>query len=487
MRLAWARSWRTCVARGLPVLGAVATAAIAEFSTDAMADVFRFQPFVIVDQIFTDNVEFRADDRDADGVTVLTARIEALVTTSRINAAATADVYYSEFWGADEFDSINGRGLGAARVELIDGLMFVDGIAERRHVFLTPTSQSASNLEIGQNQAQQTSYTVSPLLTLEVFGMADLLVRGSFAQVKYDDPIVGPALVLLNDVTTKSLAARISTGGRSSLYELAASAEHFETDNGFEQRNAIGSVFLHLFGGFSAIGRVGYERITDPSFPEIGGTIWSAGGQYRVGDRTVARIEYGKRFGDTSWFGQVSIPVTPRVSIEGSYLDTLRPPQLTLTRSLEDLFNEDGTIDLISAQNPDVPDPTIIDEIVRDKNFEISAVYATELESYRLSTRFVERQFPALLDSEELFAVDFEIIERLSRRLSYSVRLSYQDTRQSITGASSRETYLSELDFRYAYNESVSFSGGYAWQLEAAPNDVDAYENVLSFSAQHAF
>ena len=268
---------------------------------------------------------------------------------------------------------------------------------------------------------------------------------------------------------------------------MAGSGEYLETDSGFEQRNAVGSVFLHVTNKVSAIGRIGYERIDDPSFPSIKGTIWSAGARYRDGGETRLRVEYGKRFGGTTWLGEAAIPITPRVTLVGRYSDVLRPPQLSLIRSIEDLLDEEGNIELEFAQAPDIPDPAIIDEIVREKNFEVRAVYGTELQTFTLAGRLNNRNFPVAGFSNEIFAIDFSVLERLSRQLTYTANLGFQDNFESLVTSTTSRAYLANLRVVYAYNESVQLAGGYGFRLETAPGSSDMVENVLRVSVERAF
>lgn len=482
----WGLPKRRAPARRM--IAVTAAVAVVGLSTTAGADIFRFTPYLIAEQVFTDNVQVSAEDRDADGVTILTARLDGELQTSRIEAEAQTEVFYSEFWGADEFDSINARGTLAGRLMILEDMFYLEGVAERREVLLTPLAESASGLLIGQDQLLQTSYAVGPYLSFELFDIADFLARASYSHVSFDRPVVGPALVTLRDVTAKHAAAKITTGERSSMYELIGAAEYLETDIGFEQRNIVGSAFLRVTPLVSVIGRIGYEKISDPSFPTVKGTIWSAGARYRLRENTNIRVEYGKRFGGTSWLGEAEVALSPHVSVVGTYTDVLRPPQLSLTRDLQDLLDEDDNIDLISAQVPDIPDPAIIDEIVRDKSLEVRAIYLTESKTYTLTGRHTNRQFPALADSDEIIAVDFSILEKLSRQLTYSFDIAYEDNFASVGVTSTSQSYTARLGLTYDYNETLQFAGGYAFRLESTQGaGASTVENVVRMSVQQAF
>jgi uncharacterized protein (PEP-CTERM system associated) len=485
MRLG-AKEWGACV-RYLPALGAVAVALAAQLSTIALADVFEFRPILGIEQIFTDNVRATSDDRDADGITVLNARLDAFIRSSRINAVADVNVFYDEFWATNSLDNLNGNGTIAGRAEVLQNLFFIDAIAQKQDVYLSPTDISASGLTTGQGQLQQKSYAVSPFIDTQLFGLADVTVRGNYGQVQFDKPVVGTAATLISDVTVKQVGARIDTGNRSSLYQIVATAEHLETDQDFEQENVIGGLFFNLTKRLAAIGHIGYERITDPTIAPIRGTIWSAGGRFTFGMDSTVQLEYGKRFGDTTYLGSIALVLTPHLRIDGNYTDTLIPVQLTLVRSVTDLLDQNGNFNITIPSTPSIPDPTLVDAIVRDKDLRVGASLTHDLQTYTLSIGHNDRFYPTLADNEKFFVVALQLEERLSRKLSYLLNLQYQDNYEVLATRNTSEVYRTELSAFYQYTDTVSFGAGYAWRFEASPGDNDTYENILRFSVQQAF
>jgi len=469
-----------------PVMGAAGLGVCVMLATGAVADTFHIKPTAILEQIFTDNVRASSSDRDADGATILTTRIEATLQTSRLNAASNVDLFYHEFWAANDLDSFNGSGIVLGRLEVLKDHFYIDGLADRREVFLSPQNQSAANLTTGQNLIQQTGYDVSPFVKLEVVGLADLLVRGRYARVVFDEPVVGVAATLLDDITIKQASGKITTGDRSSFYELLGTAEYVDADTGFEQRNALGGAIIKVTNHLQAIGRYGYERIFDPSFAEIKGPIWSVGGRFDMGERSFIHVEYGHRFNDVSWLGDMNLVVSPYVTLSGGYTDSLSPIQFTLTRSLEDLLNQDGTFNISVPAGPNLPNPLLLDEIVRDKNLRAAVTLTNDLRSYALRFDHFDREFPALLDTERFYAVSLSVTEQLSRRMQYFVNLQFEDNYDVLTGGTPTQAYRTDFSVVYKFSDDYVLAGAYTWQLDTAPNDVDTYQNVLRFSVSRA-
>jgi len=473
--------------RYLPAAMVGALAVAAELSTNALANIVQLKPIFGIEQVFTDNVLASSSDRDADGITILSARLEATMQTSRIQAAAEINAFYDEFWATNTLDNFNANGFVVARAEVLERIFFIDAVVEKQDVYLSPTDASATGLTTGQGTLQQKSYRVSPFVTTEVFGLADLLVRGTYGQVQFDKPIVGVTTTLLSDITVKHVGGRITTGERSSLYELIGTAEYLETDLGFEQRNVVGSAYVHLTPGFSALGRIGYERISDPIFTTIRGTVWSLGARYRFGADSVIQVEYGRRYNDNTYLGEMSIALTPRVRLTGAYTDALTPIQLTLVRALTELFNEEGNLDITVPNTPPIPDPLIVDTIVRDREMRLAATYTHGLQVYTLALEHFDRFYPSLIDNEKSIGVSFTLEEQLSRRLSYLLHMQFQDQYDVILTRPPSQIYRTELSFFYQYNEDVAITGGYAWRLEETVGDIDVHENVIRLGMTQAF
>lgn len=481
-----AKPERSRLAGVAPVAASVATLFIAvAYSADAFADL-TFTPSLGIEQIFTDNVTASGTDRNADGITVLSARIDARLTSARINAAADVNGYYNEFWATNSLDNFNANGTIAGRGEILTNLLFVDAIAQKQQVYLSPTDVSASGLTTGQGNIEQQSYGVSPFIETDILGIADLLVRGTYAQVQFDKPVVGLASTLLTDLTVKDLAARITTGERSSLYELTGTAEHLETDLDFQQDYVIGGVVLKVTKTLAAVGHVGYEHISDPSISDIKGTIWSVGGRYTMGNSS-AQFEYGHRFDGPTYIGSMALEISPSFNVTGNYTDTLTPIQLTLVKSVSDLLDQDGNFVLGPPSSPSFPNPLILDSIVRDKNLTVSGSYTVDLRTYTLAIGHFDRFYPTLVDNERNLVVGLAVGERLSRRLSYLADVQFQDNYEVLATRNTSESYRAELSFIYQYNDELAFKGGYAYRLQTGQNSNDVYENILRFGVVEVF
>lgn len=472
--------------RWTPLFGAAAVALCAELATNAVADTFRFTPVGIVEQIFTDNIDSSAEDRDADGVTVLTARAQMVLSTNRINAAAVVDASYYEFWGSNEFDSFSGNGAAAGRLDIFKNHFFITALAERQQFFQSPEDESAADFSEVFG-VQQTNYEVTPTIQTDVLGLVDVTVAGRYAQTFFDDPVIDGLGNTLSDITIKHVAGRITTGERASLYEAAAAGEYAETDTGFRQRNIIGSLTINVTPGFAAIGRIGYEKTEDPTINTIRGTVWSAGGRYTMGENSVIHVEYGRRYNDVSWVGDVNFVITPKLSISGSYSDSLGPVQFSLARSFADLLNDEGVLDVGAPSEPELPDLEILDQIVRDRDMDASLVFVDGLQTLTFTTRHIERFYPSLGASEKALGVEVILEERLSRRLSYMLSFNYEDGYERVLANPPFKTYEPALEFTYVYNSSLTFKGSYVYRLFTEDGATDTHENVLRVSAAKAF
>lgn len=472
------------LSQALAVAAAVAgTGAVATY---ALADVARFTPALIVEQLFTDNVRADSEDKDADAVTTVGLRISGEYESARVQVAGIATAYYNEYWATNEFDDFNGDGAIAGRLVILEDRFFIDAQASRQEVFVAPDETAGSGLSTGSSNTRQTEYSVGPLLTLNMFDLADLAVRGTYAKVMYDEPLVGPLLVPIDDVTAKSAAGRITTGERHSNYELIGTAEYLETEDDFELRNAVGHVIVNLTPSFSAIGRYGYERISDPSIALMRGPRWSVGGRYSMSNTSYIQLEYGERFDDTNWSGVANFLLSPRILFNAEYSDTLLPAQLSRLRPLDDIFDDDGNLSLQSAPPPFLPSPTLVDQVVRDKNLRASTTYTRGLATYSLTGAHAERQIPGLGETEKIYRFDLEWRETMSRSLTGLASAGFYNNYDPSFGTEPLQQYRAELGFIYLFNTDVTFNGSYIWTLSDRELSGDTQINVLRFGMIHA-
>jgi hypothetical protein len=287
-------------------------------------------------------------------------------------------------------------------------------------------------------------------------------------------------------LTAKSAAGRISTGQRHTTYELVGTAEYLETDADFNLRNVVGHVLVHFVKSFTAIGRYGYERIEDPAISLIHGARWSAGGRYAFSEQSAIQLEYGHRFGRTNWFGEIDLQLSPRAAFHAQYTDVLGPAQLSTVRSIEDLFDDSGNLNLQSAPSPIVPNPAFVNQVVRDKTFTAATTYTRGLTTYTLTGRHSERIIPGLALNDKVYSVDVQWREIMSRSLTGSATIGVFDNYDPQIGSDRFRQYRAEIGFVYLYSTDITLTGGYLWQLDVRDNESDAQQNLIRFGLEHA-
>lgn len=472
----------------LHALGALAALASgATIATHAFADIIRFTPALVLEQTLTDNVRAEADDRDADGITTVGLRLNAQLETSRVQVAASGTAYYNEYWATNEFDDLNAVGTIGGRLVVLKDHLFIDGLASRQQLLLAPDETAGTGLSTGQVTSNQTDFSVGPLVRLNVFDLADLAVRGTYAMVMFDEPLAGPLLVPIEDITAKSAAARITTGERHTSYELIGTGEYFETDGGFELRNAVGHVLLHLTPRITAIGRYGYERIEDPSITTIRGPRWATGARYDLSDNSFVQLEFGERFDSTSWSGQAAVAVSPRATFSAQYTDELLPGALLDLRRLDSLFDAEGRLELQPVPELFTPNLTLTDQVVRDKRLTTQLTYTYGVTTMLFAGRHAERGFEPLTDTERMFGAEFEWREIMSRSLTGYAAAALDDYYETALGQDPFKQYRGEVGFTYLFNTDITFTGQYLWVLNAQSQGADSQVNVLRFGMVKTF
>src|SRR5262249_52464397 len=139
----------------------------------------------------------------------------------------------------------------------------------------------------------------------------DMLIRGRYTQVRFQDIGNAPIPASLNNADIDQLGGYLTTGQHFRNYQITYSGERIEQHGGILLENVLGSVYLGDRDGLRVIGRFGYEKNIDPGITDLSGPIWSYGILARHGRASLLRVEYGQRYQRPTWSGSASLLFTP--------------------------------------------------------------------------------------------------------------------------------------------------------------------------------
>ncbi len=177
----------------------------------------RIVPRVSVTQTWTDNVRLASDGEQADQITEITPGVTITVAGDRLKAYvnyALNEIYYAQ--GSSPRRSQNQLN-GFGTLEAVEGWAYLDlnaSISQQAISAFGP--QSISNTSVNSNQAEVSSYRISPYVRGKLGSWAEYDARYSRTETNSDATVVSGAVAVDSMVKIK---------GDSSLRDLGWSAD----------------------------------------------------------------------------------------------------------------------------------------------------------------------------------------------------------------------------------------------------------------------
>jgi uncharacterized protein (PEP-CTERM system associated) len=261
----------------------------------ALAAEWRFTPQLLLRETYSDNYTLAPSGSEKSGFITEIApgfTVTALGRRSQFSATYQArSVNYTGGTSSSFQNYLNADG----RAELIDDLLFVDGMANISNVSTSPFGPQAldSSYATG-NRSEVRTYTISPYARKRYGSLAQGEVRYTHQGVSSD---TGGFASYNND----RLNANVSSGEafRTLGWDLAGSTQnsHYSDLNSVRSDYLNGTLRYRLTEQFSLTGSAGYERYTYQSLgDEPSGASWSVGFDWKPSARTSLAATAGRRF-----------------------------------------------------------------------------------------------------------------------------------------------------------------------------------------------
>lgn len=275
-----------CV-RVLTVVAAV-MAAMSALAQDSLTVV----PSVSVTMTATDNVDLAPNGRSdlitevAPGIAIVSRRGPL---QGALNYSLNGVAYARDSAANTVYHNLAANG----RWTLMDGRVGLDATASAgRQIVSAFGTQSSDAYRARGNQAQVTSYSVSPHVAGPLLGNASYRGRLTYAQSRSDDSSI--------DSNTKSLVAAFGVGGRKGMlgWGVDASRAIYETPQTARAHNGsvVGSLSIQPDPEWMAVVRAGIEVDDILTGQSERVFTWGLGGQWMPTPRTVLRADYDRRF-----------------------------------------------------------------------------------------------------------------------------------------------------------------------------------------------
>jgi uncharacterized protein (PEP-CTERM system associated) len=456
-------------------------------SPDDASRSFQIRPTLSLEVNASDNIRRTADNRQSDIVFVPDAGLSITGEVSHLKMFLDADLRYYNFLNESSLDRLTGNLLTHGTLTAVPGFLFVDASAQISDEFLKVTDQSPTGLPNGNSQTRIINTQVSPYITTELFDDADLTLRARIADVQFSElegmaPSTAPS-----DSIIYQGGGLLTNGPRSRIVQWRLSADYTledrEDGSEFSSADGLAGVTVRVSPKIHLIGRVGYELVNDPTINDIRDVIWAGGATYTIGEASEITAERRHRFGRDAWFANMNLAMNSQFSVTGGYEERLESEQIRLSRSLNEIFEQTGSLPAAPTQVSLGED--LIDDTFFVKDARLGARYRTDETTFDLSAILSERDFTSLNTHDQTAGVSTRFSERLPANLRLELSGSYNATLEARIGQVETQTYSASGGVTYVLSGFANANLTYTW---AQTNGLDTIsENLISASLSKSF
>lgn len=279
---------------------------IAMGATAADAGEWRFQPYIDVAEIYTDNVTLAPEGKEEDE---LITEISPGFVLNGHGGRGKADISYRLqnllYLNDSTRNSSNHQLSATGNVELARELFFVDAHSSISQQIIDPrVSVPLDNINVG-NRANVVTYGVSPYLRFHLGSYAEGQLRYGIDRVSTDSDIT-------SDAETNSYSAQLSSGRSFSRFTwgMNFSKQDMQRDSAPDSHRESSSAAARyrLLRTLNLLARGGYEQneVTASEHFQNGG-YWSAGAEWIPNRQLTVSATTGENNRDADIFWQPTI------------------------------------------------------------------------------------------------------------------------------------------------------------------------------------
>lgn len=299
------------------------------------SDYFGYAASVAGRVAYSDNIRLAPDGFEEDEFIASTVFSGGAITsTNRFTGLIIGDLDLSYLIDSEDFNiSQNVAGVGTATIA--ENWLYFDISGQTSRQLVGDNARFASNINSARSQqANVHSYAASPYLYRLRADGSSVTLRYRFSQVFIDDSESVFGAIdedFLNDSRSHEVIAQYDSGAKFNKVRFTLSAYGNDTTEdgsgvlpefGYQHGAVEGQIEIPLTDKFSVSGAVGYDDLeTDDAASlffddeELSGVFWRAGFTARPNRKTIARVEYGRRFDDEFIDAAISYQVSPRINL----------------------------------------------------------------------------------------------------------------------------------------------------------------------------
>lgn len=465
-------------------LGAMGSAA------SAIAADWDINPYIELQETYTDDVDLDSNLPQSDFVTVATVGTNILTDGPRFDLNLNYELthlFYPSLEG-DERSEFRHNLQADSQSIIVRDLVFFDTSAGITQQFIDRRAAfSNTGISTTDNRGTVTLVNASPYVRNRINGsFATLETRYTYnyvhvgESVDFDGDVINPFSSQFHtaNVTLES-GPRFTrlTWALDNLYRNETSSAGRNVDI----YTSVASSEYQINRTVAAIGSVGYSKrdANVGGFENFDGLVWTIGARLTPGPRTIIEGTYGKDFIGNTWNLDASYRVTPFITATLGYFERYQSfAEIALANLQDGGLNNGGGL----QQNP------INDDFVRQKEWRASILGVRGRSTIALTARriasttedpdttFVRetiglvwtRQLSPQLDltvGGNLFQDDFVLNPQRDQFISGTVRLDYQVSANITTALEYIHSRRKQIEFNFVPRKSnyISISARYTF------------------------
>ncbi len=312
---------------------------------------WRLIPAITVGESYNDNVNLTPKGGSAahDFITTIQPSLNLTGDTPRIKLGITYSPQELIFARGTAADQLQQQLLATGTAILWPEILFFDGNASISQAFISNTAPVGATTLTGSNNLQTVeAVNASPYVRQHLGPYADSESRYRFGYLAVDANTTAPerTMELLQKFTSGDYFGRLTWTATADYQRIDRLAGTLDPLTGTSSKDELFRADFQypIYQSLSAVGGVGWERITDPTLaiaPK--GIIWNAGLKYQPNERLSAAVTYGERFGQTDIEVHASYNVGPQTRITALYTEQL---QTSLSQIANNLNNNLGLVQI---------------------------------------------------------------------------------------------------------------------------------------------
>lgn len=424
---------------------------------------FSLTPTLGLEAAVTDNVLLTDQDRKSDFLARALLRLDSLLNHGRTVGRLTVEGFYDWYARTSSFNGASVNADGDASLSLVPDVLSLDvhGVVTngRTTTFGSPAIDRAGV----DGRLQVAVWDIGPRLTTKLGDFADLQGVARFSQVYYwgasGSQITTP---IPQDDNIVQVVGRIDTGKRMHGYELLTIAQFEKDEHGYQQVNAVQSLYVNVDPAVRLIGRAGYERVEQQNISTIDAPLLSAGFEFTPNDTSRITIEGGERFHRGAWSAQADVSLADHLYLAGQYSEAVQPDQVFVANSFQEFVQQSMNLPLpIAPQRFQVQD-NLYSQASFNKVGDLRVLLRNPRTSLELTGRYTDREFLTNHTHDRTALAMVTLKHALRRDLDGSAEFSYSKTYESPLYGASR-TYAVNATLDYRANSTTDVTASYAF------------------------